>query len=66
MIVMALRQQDYVASSTRQLEGSPSGAPEIERRCTAKNMAANQATAPDRRPLAVQKEHERTRSGGGR
>jgi hypothetical protein len=32
MIVMALRQQDYVGSSTRQLEGSPSGALEIERR----------------------------------
>ena len=27
---------------------------------------ANQATAPDRRPLAVRKERERTRSGGGR
>jgi hypothetical protein len=27
---------------------------------------ANQATAPDRRPVAVRKERERTRSGGGR
>jgi len=27
---------------------------------------ANQATAPDRRPLAIRQEHERTRSGGGR
>jgi hypothetical protein len=27
---------------------------------------ANQATAPDRRPVTVRKERERTRSGGGR
>ena len=27
---------------------------------------ANQATAPDRRPVAVRKERERTRWGGGR
>ena len=27
---------------------------------------ANQATAPNRRPVAVRKERERTRSGGGR
>ena len=27
---------------------------------------ANQATAPDRRPVAVRKKRERTRSGGGR
>ena len=27
---------------------------------------ANHATAPDRRPVAVRKERERTRSGGGR
>ncbi|MGH7962826.1 MAG: hypothetical protein ACRERD_13520 [Candidatus Binatia bacterium] len=27
---------------------------------------ANQTTAPDRRPITVRKERERTRSGGGR
>ena len=31
-----------------------------------RRSSANQATAPDRRPLAVRKERERTRSGGGR
>ena len=39
--MMALRQRDYVASSARRSEGSSSAAPEIGRRRTAKNMAAN-------------------------